>query len=83
MMFLAALVEVSIWAAAYLVHGALSDVETALYFSMVTFTTLGYGDMTPQTSAGMSLATLIAVTGQIYVAVIIAMLVGKFSSQAE
>jgi voltage-gated potassium channel Kch len=45
MMFLAALVEVSIWAAAYLAHGALSGVETALYFSMVTFTTLGYGEI--------------------------------------
>ena len=46
MMFFAALVEVSIWAAAYLLHGALSGIETALYFSMVTFTTLDYGDIT-------------------------------------
>lgn len=45
MMFFAALFEVTIWAAVYLAVGAISAVETALYFSMVTFTTLGYGDI--------------------------------------
>jgi voltage-gated potassium channel Kch len=45
MMFLASLVEVAIWAATYLGLGALKGVERALYFSMVTFTTLGYGDI--------------------------------------
>jgi hypothetical protein len=33
-------------AAVYLAIGAISDLETALYFSTVTFTTLGYGDLT-------------------------------------
>jgi hypothetical protein len=46
MMFLAALLEAGIWAAVYLAVGALPDLETALYFSTVTFTTLGYGDVT-------------------------------------
>jgi hypothetical protein len=46
MLFLAALFELSIWAAAYLAVGAIPDVEPALYFSTVTFTTLGYGDLT-------------------------------------
>lgn len=45
-LFLAALVELNIWAAAYLAVGAFSEVEPALYFSAVTFTTLGYGDIT-------------------------------------
>jgi hypothetical protein len=45
MMFFAALLEVTIWAAVYLAVGAISTVEPALYFSMVTFTTLGYGDV--------------------------------------
>lgn len=45
LMFLAALVEVTIWAATYLAHDAVPDMPTALYFSMVTFTTLGYGDV--------------------------------------
>lgn len=45
MMFLAAVLEVILWAAVYLAVGAISAVEPALYFSMVTFTTLGYGDL--------------------------------------
>jgi voltage-gated potassium channel Kch len=44
-MLLAALIEASLWAATYLVVGALSGVERALYFSTVTYTTLGYGDV--------------------------------------
>ena len=46
MMFFAALLEITIWAATYLVVGAMSALEPALYFSTVTFTTLGYGDVT-------------------------------------
>jgi len=46
MMFFAALIEVYIWAATYLMVGALSALEPALYFSTVTFATLGYGDIT-------------------------------------
>jgi hypothetical protein len=43
--FGAALFEVAMWAAAYLTLGAVQGVENSLYFSMVTFTTLGYGDI--------------------------------------
>jgi hypothetical protein len=39
--------------------------------------------MLPLTSAAKTLATLAAVTGQIYLTVIIAMLVGKFLGQAQ
>ncbi|MBW2268951.1 MAG: two pore domain potassium channel family protein [Deltaproteobacteria bacterium] len=46
MMFIAALLETGTWAAVYLAVGAIPDLETALYFSTVTFTTLGYGDIT-------------------------------------
>lgn len=45
MMFLVSLVEVMIWASAYLALNAIEGLEKALYFSMVTFTTLGYGDI--------------------------------------
>ena len=44
-MFAASLAEVSAYAVAYLALGAISGVEPALYFSAVTFTTLGYGDV--------------------------------------
>jgi Ion channel len=44
-LFAASLVEVSIYAAVYVALGAISGMEPALYFSTVTFTTLGYGDV--------------------------------------
>ena len=43
--FGAALLEVTVWAVAFLILGAISGLEPALYFSMVTYTTLGYGDV--------------------------------------
>ena len=45
-MFLASLSEASVWAFVYHWLGALPDFRSSLYFSIVTFTTLGYGDIT-------------------------------------
>jgi len=45
LMFFLSFVEISVWAGVYLLVGAFEKMETALYFSMVTFTTLGYGDV--------------------------------------
>ena len=45
-MFLISLLDAVVWAYAYVRVGAIPDFEAALYFSMVTFTTLGYGDLT-------------------------------------
>ena len=42
----AAVVESALWAGCYVWVGALPAFEPALYFSLVTFTTLGYGDVT-------------------------------------
>ncbi len=64
MMFLAALLESGTWAAVYLVLGAIQDLETALYFSVVTFTTLGYGDVTLDASWRL-LASMQAANGTI------------------
>ena len=44
-LFVALLVEAALWAAAYVVLGAIREFEEALYFSTVTYTTLGYGDV--------------------------------------
>ena len=40
-------VEVWIWAGFYWLLDMLPDFETALYFSTVTFSTIGYGDIVP------------------------------------
>jgi hypothetical protein len=46
-----------------------------LYFSFVTLTTLGYGDIVPVSGAAKMLASGEALFGQIYLAVFIARLV--------
>jgi Ion channel len=46
------------------------------YFSFMTLTTVGYGDIVPHASASRTLAALEGVTGQIYLTVLVARLVG-------
>ena len=47
-----------------------------IYYSFVTITTLGYGDITPTTDLSNTFSFLEAVTGQLYIAILIARLVG-------
>jgi hypothetical protein len=58
----------------------LAPVSDYIYYTFITYTTTGYGDFLPLTPIAKSLAMLIGVSGQLYVAIIIAMLVGKFAS---
>ena len=46
------------------------------YFSFMTLTTVGYGDIIPRSSAARTMAMIEAVMGQIYLAVLVARLVG-------
>jgi voltage-gated potassium channel len=52
------------------------------YYSFVTLTTLGYGDITPLTPVARSLSLLEAITGQLYIAILIARLVGIHIAQS-
>lgn len=61
----------------------LGDVSSAMYFSFVTLTTLGYGDITPINDFARSLAFLEAAMGQIYLTVLIASLVGIHISSSD
>ena len=45
LMFLVSVIEVLVWSVTYLWLGAVEGLEKATYFSMVTFTTLGYGEI--------------------------------------
>lgn len=47
-----------------------------IYFSMCTLTTLGYGDIVPIAKFSRTLAWLEAMTGQLYLAILVARLVG-------
>ncbi|MCK4869670.1 MAG: two pore domain potassium channel family protein [Gammaproteobacteria bacterium] len=49
-----------------------------IYYSFVTLTTLGYGDITPITQLSQVFSWLEAVTGQMYLTILIAQLVGKY-----
>jgi hypothetical protein len=52
------------------------------YYSFVTITTLGYGDITPTSEIAQSLALIEAVIGQIYLVVLVARLVGIHIAQS-
>ena len=56
--------------------GIEKDPATLVYFSFVTLSTVGYGDITPLSPPARSLAFLEAIIGQIYLAVLVARLVG-------
>lgn len=58
------IIDVVLWAAIYRLLEALPDFESALYFSTVTFTTVGYGDIVLGQDARL-LATFEAVNGWI------------------
>ena len=51
-----------------------------LYFSFVSLTTVGYGDVLPLSVLGKRLAVFEAAMGSIYMAVIVAMIVGRYMS---
>jgi len=45
-LFFASIIEAIIWAITYHLIGAIEGFDKSLYFSIVTLTTLGYGDIT-------------------------------------
>ena len=74
------------WSGSFAVagEGAQSNfsLPAAIYYSFVTLTTLGYGDIVPRSEAGRGLAIMEAVAGQLYLAVMIARLVSLYAAGA-
>lgn len=62
LMIVAAVAEAMIWAASFNMVGAIKEFGEAVYFSIVTYTTLGYGDITLEPNWRI-LASLEAATG--------------------
>ena len=54
-----------------------------IYFSFVTLTTLGYGDITPAEPVARALAYTEAVVGQLYIAILIGTLVGNIAGRIK
>ena len=86
-----------IWALAYsflelLIPSSFTGIEPGagqgwesdwIYFSFVTLTTLGYGDITPVSATARSLVYMQAIAGQFYIAVLVAGLVGAYISDKQ
>jgi len=53
-----------------------SRIALFTYYSFITLTTVGYGDVTPVSAPARTFAWLEALTGQFYIAVLVAGLVG-------
>ena len=60
---------------------ARATVADYLYFSFVTLTTVGYGDLTAANGLGRALAVLEALIGQLYLVTVIALLVSNLSAR--
>lgn len=54
-----------------------------LYYSFITMSTVGYGDITPRIPETQTLAYILSISGQLYVAIIIAFLIGKMLMQGD
>jgi voltage-gated potassium channel len=83
-----------LWTALYLVIDTFSpgsiqirnqaDRQTELlYFSLVTLSTVGYGDIVPLSGMARTVTALEGVTGVRYIAITVALLVGRFRSQSS
>jgi hypothetical protein len=64
-------------------HGAGNPptVPDLLYFSVITMTTVGYGDITPASQLARAVAVLEALTGQLYLVSVVAAVVGGWQGR--
>ena len=63
---------VMVGALMYMIEGpehGFTDIPTAMYWAIVTLTTVGYGDLAPKTAAGKMLASAVMVLGYAIIAV--------------
>jgi hypothetical protein len=59
------------------------DRFNAFYFSFVTLSTVGFGDVTPVSKLARTLAVMEAVTGTFYMAILIARLVAMYATASR
>ena len=68
---------------AFFVQTSNATAPDFLYFSFITQTTVGYGDLTAKGDLGRALAVLEALIGQLYLVTVIAVLVSRLSAQGR
>lgn len=76
--FLAAGLEYIFPESYYHSTGMVLDLYNYIYYSFVTMTTLGYGDIIPITDKSQALALMLVIAGQLFLSVIIAINIAKF-----
>lgn len=54
-----------------------------LYFAFVTMTTVGYGDLAPAQGIGRAFAIALALTGQIYLVTVVAVIVSNLGQRPD
>lgn len=62
------------------IDATVEGLSSFIYYGFVTLTTLGYGDITPDTQVARSLASFTALFGQLYLVIIMALIIGKYLS---
>lgn len=67
--------------AEFFTNGIEGQMGEFAYFSVVTITTLGYGDLAPATDIGRSLVMIETLFGQIFLVVLVAFLVGRLGQE--
>jgi hypothetical protein len=67
----------------FFADGQPATTQTFQYFSFTTLTTLGYGDFTAAGNGGRAIAVLEALTGQVFLATLVARLVSAYRSPAQ
>jgi hypothetical protein len=67
----------------FFVSGQPANTQTFQYFSFTTLTTLGYGDFTAAGNGGRALAVIEALSGQVFLAVLVARLVAAYRGPGE
>lgn len=75
MLIFAHTLQIWLWAALFMAMDQFDDLTTSVYFAMVTYTTLGYGDIVLDPYARL-IATFAAVTGLITFGISTAVLMG-------
>ncbi|RLD46549.1 MAG: hypothetical protein DRI86_02885 [Bacteroidetes bacterium] len=54
-----------------------------IYYSYITLSTIGFGDICPKSPMARNIAVFIGLAGQLYLTIIIAFIIGKISSKTE
>lgn len=67
----------------FFADGRMGSAANFLYFSFVTMTTTGYGDFTPATHLGRSLAVGEALIGQVYLVTVVALIVSHLGQRRQ